>query len=190
MTAVAKQDTRDVARPLKVLEKLILKDIEQGDEIAEQAGMEFYRLAGAKLVEAKGGHFEGRTTEFYEWADKTFRKTRGRIRAWMAASGQSNTKSFKSLRETESPARKPGASVYREWTAPVDAIAERAQREALRLGEELTRKQERDAEAKLGLKLIDIGYRVLAKELHPDKGGSREAMARLGRVRDRLRSNV
>ena len=75
---------------------------------------------------------------------------------------------------------------------PVDDIAERARNEARRLAAEdaLTHRQEREAEAKLGLRLIDIGYRVLAKELHPDKGGSREAMHRLGRVRDRLRSNV
>jgi hypothetical protein len=31
----------------------------------------------------------------------------------------------------------------------------------------------------LGLRLIDIGWKVLARELHPDKGGSREAMTRL-----------
>ena len=42
-----------------------------------------------------------------------------------------------------------------------------------------------------GLRLIDIGYRVLAKELHPDKiGGSREAMTRLNRVKERFKSNV
>ena len=153
--------------------------------------MEFYRLAGAKLAEVKDGHFEGRTAEFYEWTNRNFHKSQARIRAWIVASGRSGAKSFKSIRESENPARKPGASVYREWTAPVDAIAERAQREALRLGEELTRRQERDAEYQLGLRLIDIGYRVLAKELHPDKvGGSREAMQRLNRVKDRLRSNV
>ena len=52
---------------------------------------------------------------------------------------------------------------------------------------DLTRKQERDAEQKLALRLIDIGYKVLAQTLHPDKGGSRDAMARLNRVRDRLK---
>ena len=57
--------------------------------------------------------------------------------------------------------------------------------------EALTRQQERQAEIKLGQRLIAIGYRVLSAELHPDKrGGSREAMARLNRVRERLRSHV
>jgi hypothetical protein len=35
--------------------------------------------------------------------------------------------------------------------------------------------------------VIDLGYRVAAKELHPDKvGGSGEAMTRLNAVRERL----
>jgi hypothetical protein len=48
----------------------------------------------------------------------------------------------------------------------------------------------RDLEAKLGLRLIDIGFKSLARDLHPDKGGSREAMTRLNKVRERLRANV
>jgi len=187
MTAVTEQDAQEVVRPLKLLTALIKTDIEHGDEAAERAGMEFYRQAGAKLAEVKRDHFAGDTAGFYKWADRNFHKSQARIRAWIGASGK---ESVKSIRETESQSRKPGASVYRPWTASVDAIAERAQREARWLGEELTRKQERDAEASLGRRLIDIGYRVLAKELHPDKGGSKDAMARLGRVRDRLRSNV
>ena len=35
-------------------------------------------------------------------------------------------------------------------------------------------------------KIIEIGYRTLATEFHPDSGGSIEAMQRLNRVRDRL----
>ena len=36
--------------------------------------------------------------------------------------------------------------------------------------------------------LIDLGYRALATRLHPDRGGSREAMTRLNLVRDELKS--
>ena len=110
-------DDREVARPLKVLTPLIKKDIEMGDQAAERAGMEFYRHAGAKLAEAKDGHFEGRSLEFYEWAKRKFNKTPTRIRAWIGASGTLGGKSFKSIRESEPPSRKPGASVYREWTS-------------------------------------------------------------------------
>ena len=36
--------------------------------------------------------------------------------------------------------------------------------------------------------LIDAGYKALAKEAHPDKGGTAEQMERLNSVRDRLRT--
>jgi hypothetical protein len=35
--------------------------------------------------------------------------------------------------------------------------------------------------------LVDAGYRKLATKMHPDVGGSTEDMARLTRVRDRLK---
>jgi len=190
MTAVAKQDTREVARPLKTLEKLIREDIESGDK----AGMDFYRAAGEKLHEAREGYYGSDTAGFWRWSETKFGKTRTTLRVWMALGVHTSGKSFKSQREfqksegiTVTPNR-----IHRDWARPVDDIADRARNEARRLAaqDDLTRAQERDAESKLGLRLIDIGYRVLAKELHPDKGGSRDAMARLGRVRDRLRSNV
>jgi hypothetical protein len=40
----------------------------------------------------------------------------------------------------------------------------------------------------LALELIDIGYRAMATRLHPDRGGSKDAMRRLNRVRDELKS--
>ena len=42
----------------------------------------------------------------------------------------------------------------------------------------------------LAEKLIDIGYKGLAFELHPDKGGSAEAMARLNKVRQLLKKSI
>ena len=82
-------------------------------------------------------------------------------------------------------------AVRRDWTAPVDDIAERARRDAERLQDEhLSKEKERQAEYQLALRLIEIGYKVLAKELHPDKGGTKDSMARLGRVRDRLKSHA
>ena len=46
---------------------------------------------------------------------------------------------------------------------------------------------EREAQRQLGRQLVDIGYKALAKELHPDTGGSQEAMARLNRARDHIK---
>jgi hypothetical protein len=49
--------------------------------------------------------------------------------------------------------------------------------------------EERKAQAALGLRLIDIGYKALAFKYHPDtKDGSHEAMTRLNRARDHLRT--
>jgi hypothetical protein len=84
----------------------------------------------------------------------------------------------------------PPSARTRSWTAPVDEIAERARREAFRLVQEeaLSRAEEREAERKLADRLVDIGYRVLAKELHPDKmRGDKTAFQRLGRVRHALK---
>jgi hypothetical protein len=40
----------------------------------------------------------------------------------------------------------------------------------------------------LALELIDIGFKALATRLHPDRGGSKDAMRRLNRVRDELKT--
>jgi len=47
--------------------------------------------------------------------------------------------------------------------------------------------KEQKQEADLKHRVIDVGYRVLAAKLHPDTGGSHEAMARLNQVRERLK---
>jgi hypothetical protein len=58
----------------------------------------------------------------------------------------------------------------------------RAELEAQAKGREL----ERRAQKLLGIELIDIGFKRLARQLHPDVGGSHEDMARLNRARKRL----
>ena len=42
----------------------------------------------------------------------------------------------------------------------------------------------------LAIRVIDVGYKTLARELHPDKGGSDDTMARLNAVRDHLKHCV
>jgi curved DNA-binding protein CbpA len=51
-----------------------------------------------------------------------------------------------------------------------------------------SREQEAELTKQLTNHLINIGYRVLAVQLHPDKpGGSTKAMARLNKVKDMLK---
>lgn len=196
-TLILKDDETAVARPLKVLAALIKDDFIKG----EQAGMEYYEAAGDKLNEAKDGHFDGDTSGFWSWATKNFAKSRDQLRTYMARAQARSHKSFKphknpTLRHTSGRQPKPsypGAYIHREWTVPVDDIAERARKEQFRLAQEeaLTKAQEREAERKLAHRLIDIGYKVLAKELHPDKlDGDREAMRRLNHVREILKGAI
>jgi hypothetical protein len=188
------EDEGEIARPLNVLIPLIKKDF----EAAEEAGLEYYTAAGEKLNEARDGHFEGDSSGFYSWAEKNFGKKRTQIKNYMAVAAASLTKpqkKFKNLedfyRRERGRKRPTSGRIYRGWTEPVDAEVARARAEQARLAEEeyLNKRQEEAADTKLAMRLIAIGYKVLAQELHPDKGGSREAMSRLNRVRDRLKEH-
>jgi hypothetical protein len=75
------------------------------------------------------------------------------------------------------------------WYEPIKEQIERVDIEALRQ-ENLKREEERRLQQRLALQLIDVGYKALATKLHPDKGGSREAMSRLNAVRDRLKNHA
>jgi hypothetical protein len=97
--------------------------------------------------------------------------------------------------ERETGRRPPGYNTFAShkpaWQEPVREVISRVDTATLNLKrEELKRQEEREAQRKLALQLIDIGYKVLARTLHPDKGGSREAMARLNAVRERLKQSV
>jgi hypothetical protein len=50
--------------------------------------------------------------------------------------------------------------------------------------------EEIHAERDLAVRIIDAGYRALAKVNHPDHGGSKDTMARLSHVRDLLKGLV
>lgn len=196
MSSVIAQNENQVARPLKVLVALIKEDLLHGNEAAKQAGMPYYQAAGEKMLEAKNQLNHG---EFQPWLKRNFNLSYESARGYMKfAKAMEDKKTgipvFSSLNDFH---RQTGDSAYRsittrrDWHEPVKANIEGARRDAERLRDEhLTRQQEREAERVLALKLIDIGYKVLAKELHPDKGGSRDTMQRLSRVRDRLKASV
>src|SRR5262249_13344800 len=91
---------------------------------------------------------------------------------------------FSTLRQAIDPHR--GAHHRPAWHEPVRRITSHVNVDALRQQEQ-DRKKEARLEHALAMQLIDIGYKVLATKLHPDKGGSASAMSRLNRVRQRLR---
>jgi len=194
-TAVAAKTEGQVARPLHVLVPLIKKDLDQGREASDRASLPYYQAAGEKMLEAKSQLKHG---EFQDWIKRNFEISIRHAQSYMAAadaekrSGLRFSSLSEAIRETSNPNyNKPHTVRPQAWHEPVKGVISRAKDEADRLRDEnLNRAQEREAQRKLALQLIDIGYKILSKELHPDKGGSRDAMVRLNQVRDRLKMHA
>jgi len=184
---------QQVARPLKVLVPLIKEDLRLGDEAAKTAGMAYFIAAGEKLIEAKDQMSHG---EFGGWIKRNFDISRVTSSKYMEAAAQKlRASDFSSMnafhKATGNKSYMPNKPRPQPWHEPVKEGIEQARRDAERIRDEaLTRQQERDAERKLAIQLIDIGFKALASKLHPDKGGSRDAMSRLNRVRDRLKQHA
>lgn len=197
---VKMSESTEVARPLKVLISLIKEDLANGNEAAEKAGMPYYRAAGEKLLEAKPTVTKS-GERWDKWVKRNFGISHDQAGRYMkfalATSNRQNTliseeyKTLDDFRERHLGEKVVGTGrVHREWREDVDKLAERARQAEARLKEEnLTREQEREAKRKLAERLIDIGYKVLAKELHPDKGGSKDAIQRLHEVRAELKGH-
>ena len=193
--AVAVKDPEQrLARPLRVLVPLIKEDLQHGREAAEKAGMPHYQAAGEKLGEAKSQMKHG---EWGPWLDLNFAISRSQAARYILYAGAvAETKftargEFASLRSVERSVNPNVGTGKTAWHGQVTQIVSRVDTETLNLKrEELKRQEERDAQRKLALQLIDIGYKVLARTLHPDKGGSREAMSRLNAVRERLKQSA
>jgi hypothetical protein len=188
------EEDREVARPLRVLVPLIKEDLKR----AQEAGMPYYQAAGEKMIEAKDQMVHG---EFSPWIKRHFEVSIQQANLYMSYA-ESQTKNnprikFDSLKDFRRRGLghdipTTGGSIKRpEWRESVNENVSRAKVAVERLKEEsLSREQERKAERQLALRLIDIGYKILVKELHPDKGGSREIMARLNHVRERLKQCI
>ena len=177
-SAVAQSIGDDVVRPLNVLVPLIKRELDAG----QKAGEEHYRHAGEMLLEAKEQVEPG---GWYAWLKRNFTLSESTAKSYMRLARSSSRRRYTTLSEASNYGHR-GDGHQTTWHEPVKAIAARVDVE--RLTREL---QARESEAKmvreLGLKLIDIGYKVLAAKLHPDRGGSRDAMTRLNYVRDQLK---
>jgi len=187
-TAVAKRtDTTKIARPLKVLIPLIQQDIACG----ERAGMEYYADAGDKLIEAKESGqiaFGG----WGRWLSKNFHLSDKQARLYMRAGRlradhQNEPERFvlpTSLNEMRGETKR-----VRERRASEQPFRTRLQGVDTDLYtlEQQTRDEEIHLHREIALELVEIGFKALATRLHPDRGGSKDAMSRLNRVRDELK---
>jgi hypothetical protein len=191
-TSLATNETTQVARPLNVLVPLIKEDFLKAKEAADRASHPYFQMAAEKMCEARA---QMTYSEFTSWAHRHFGIKTAQADKYLRLgkytgnypSARVDSISDFQRRIGESPrgAERGGAS----WHDPVKQILGRVDVNTLR-DTELKRADERDASRKLALQLIDIGYKALATKLHPDKGGSRDAMSRLNTVRDRLKAHA
>jgi hypothetical protein len=180
-----KGEVRRVPRPLKVLVPLIREELIAGNE----AGMEHYIKAGRMLIEARELVTHG---SWHRWLKDNFHLGYRTATDYMqvarkADAGSISEVSFRSIDSALGRAPRTIKSVTKKNKLKslfdgVDKI------NVTRLADE---RQSRDNELKLhrdmAMQLIDLGYRALATRLHPDAGGSRDAMSRLNTVRHELK---
>jgi len=184
-----------IARPLEVLAPLIRGDLKDAKNAAERAGLPYFEAAGHKLIEAKEQKEHG---AFMVWVRKHVHISMETAAIYMKLAEymkqNSGTPEFSSLSDF---VRKTGRPTYNKphtvrptpWHEPVKKAVGRVNVEALNR-DAANRAKERELQRTLALTLIDIGYKALAVKLHPDHGGSREAMSRLNDVRKRLKEHA
>lgn len=183
--AVVPVSKRAISRPLKVLVPLIQGELQMGNN----AGHEHYRRAGEMLNEAKEqvGHGGwGRwLAKNFDLTDRTARKYMqwARIHNEIGTGGSEMPTSMRDMtgvRERDREER--NSKQQQDFRRTLRDVA----REEF-VQERQTRNDEIQLHRELAEELVDLGYRALATRLHPDRGGSKDAMSRLNRVREQLR---
>lgn len=183
-TAVAIRASTKLGRPLKILIPLIKQDIERGD----RAGMQYYADAGDKLLEAKPQVAHG---YWGTWVSKNFELGQHTARRYMQLARLRADQNERGARVLPSSLREMTGNTERTRESRASERPFRAVLQELDTDFYTQEKQTRDEEVRLhremALELVDIGYKALATRLHPDRGGSKDAMSRLNRVRDELK---
>lgn len=182
-TAVAKrQANQAIARPLKVLVPLIQSELSAGN----RAGLEHYRLAGDMLLEARE---QVATFKWGQWLSKNFELSSRTASNYMLLARRlaedpdlRQRAAEPSIRSIVTPNARP---LHAHWQPVFEATKKIDVDEFAEVRQ--ARVEEMQLHRDLALELIDIGFKALATRLHPDRGGSKDAMRRLNRVRDELK---
>lgn len=178
-----------VSRPLKVLVPLIQEELIAGNE----AGMDHYIRAGRMLNEVRDSE-QVPYGSWGRWLKGNFNLSQKTAIDYMhiARRADKEGSSFNSSVKTiDEAVGRPSRTIKSVTKAnKLKSLFDGVDRvNVTRLADE---RQSREEEIKLhrdlALKLIDLGYRAMATRLHPDQGGSRDAMSRLNTVRDELKS--
>jgi hypothetical protein len=178
-------ESRSIGRPLKTLIPMIQSELQQGNE----AGQEHYQRAGQMLIEAKDQVSHG---QWGPWLTKNFELSQPQARLYMqwARHHEQNAaggRTYSSMREmrgaTERDREQRKSQQQKDFRRVLRDVA---------ADTFIQERQARDAEVQLhrelAEELVDLGYRALATKLHPDRGGTQNAMVRLNRVRDELKA--
>jgi hypothetical protein len=195
MDNITQSEPTHIIRPLNILIPLIKEKLKEGDQAADEASTPYYQAAGEMMLEAKGQMPHG---DFAPWLQRHFKRSSTTTSKYMRLAKTMRTeiyrgRQFSSLnafhKATKDPAYMPNKPRPQPWHEPVKQALGGVNVETLKQ-DALKRLEERALQRKLALSLIDIGYKALATKLHPDKGGSAEAMTRLNRVRKLLQQAV
>lgn len=179
MRAIAVKQKSEIARSLSELVPLIQEEIAAGND----AGKEHYYNAGKLLLEVRES---GQVADFKwnKWLKDNF------------ALGQSTAYDYMRFAERvdEDPTLLRMSGSMFEVLRPEEFKRRKARRAAFKLHKPIDRfaaeKQVKTKEIQLhralAIELIDIGFKALATRLHPDHGGTHDAMRRLNAVRRAL----
>jgi len=182
------EERSQIARPLKVLVPLIQEEIIAGNE----AGMEHYIRAGRMLNEVKDS---GQVAygSWGKWLKVNFTLSQATANDYMRIArkqeeeGSSFIASYKTIDQAvgRDPRTIKSVTKKNKLKSLFDGVGKV---NVTRMSDE---RKSRDDEIKLhrdlAMQLIDLGYRALATRLHPDAGGSRDAMQRLNTVRHAMK---
>jgi hypothetical protein len=189
MNIVAVASNTQVARSLKVLVPLIQDELIAGNQV----GMEHYIKAGRMLNEVKDSE-QVPYGSWGRWLKDNFHLGRKTANDYMRLAERVDKEGSSCLAcETsidEALGRDPRTIKSVTKKNKLKSLFDGVDRvNVARLADERqTRDDEITLHRELALQLIDLGYRALATKLHPDQGGSRDAMSRLNTVRNELKS--
>jgi hypothetical protein len=192
--SVTASSEKQVARSLNILKPLVKRELDAIKTAELEAGVEHKIDCGILLIEAKEGAGAG---EWARWIKRNFHLSRHTASTYMGMARHAGKGgAFTSVRDYQrqtNPNYK-GNSRPPNWQEDVKETVRRMKQTEMRnfnLREhEISASKESKLERDIALRLIKIGYNVLSKELHPDRGGSREAMSRLNKVVKLLRECV
>jgi hypothetical protein len=176
-------EASEAVKSLAELAGMIREQIQFANEAANAAARPYWLRTGQLLAQAKSKFLydnEKRPREFYDWVERQFGLRRRSCDQYMLAAKSTTNDVGLRIADSQSlrgalkaAGHETGKPNPKSWVHPIREELKLIDFAALRK-EHLKRVEERALQKQLALKLIDIGFKVLAVQLHPDKkGGSR-----------------